>query len=407
MAEDEQHEHRDHRPAAKEQRSEDETPDAPEEVLASSVERQRSTGEDLRGSAIAEQYTQLHPGVRFPDPDYGQRLLRSIDPAVFERAASVFNGSAAIQSMVTALEAAGKFPDSGIARMLSQIGRSSEQVARLLPPDSLGNVSSAVQSLADVYARNPALRDLAQSASPALSSSLTSLGKVIAESGIYTKKFFDEEGTLSAFRKMVLDSIGAQPSRYIFTDAAFTGLRTALTEDAEAKVRSLSSLLDADDIASIAQRALTAIPYDTLASAYERLEDADLDDDDDEFEGAAVRALREVDEHYDPDAPSTAEQIAATQAFLRLVVALRPDLSDDPALREKVKWVARGGGAVFCIFLLIYYAPVFYALGTLLFILEFGKSSGDIADRALSPGAYREQQDADSDKDQDSGKDDD
>lgn len=130
-----------------------------------------------------------------------------------------------------------------------------------------------------------------------------------------------------------------------------------------------------------------------VVEAASRLKTTDHDLDEEEFEEVASQALREVDEDYDPDLPPTSQQMAATEALVQLLVALRPDLSDDPIFRRRVAWVSGSGGALAGLALLMFYPPVFAAVGTLFVFVSIVQGTQKGADRLIAPSAHKKTQD--------------
>lgn len=115
-----------------------------------------------------------------------------------------------------------------------------------------------------------------------------------------------------------------------------------------------------------------------------------------EFEEAALQAASEVDEDFDPDSPPTPEEIKASDALVRLVIQLRPDISNDLALRRGAKWMTKSGGLLLYSYLYFFHTQVFVHFTVLVFILSTTNSGSDIVDRILAPSAYKDDDESDS-----------
>ncbi|MCB2176142.1 MAG: hypothetical protein KQH57_10075 [Actinomycetales bacterium] len=216
----------------------------------------------------------------------------------------------------------------------------------------------------------------------------SALSQVVEASSIYTKTLFDSIGAGSAMAQIASEAMSGAIGSLI-DSPAYVGLRSTLYDDATfSGLHSFMEQTDLSGLASLAQRALGDVPLGALEEAAARLRSEDLDEE--EFEDAAIQALRETDEDFDPDAPPTPEEVAATEAFVQLLMLLRPDLTDDPALRKRVRWVGRGGGALVGVYLLVFHLPVFAAVGTLLILLGFANGGGNVIDRISSPSAYKD-----------------
>lgn len=386
------------------------------EEYAKAAEEARET---LRGTSIAEQYLRLNPHHQSL---MSEEMLGSTRYAqqIAGQLARNYGAGSALQSTVTALESAGKFPDSGVRQMLSQIGEISDQIARMNAP-AIGSVSAAVQSLADVYAKNPALLDLgktsaiaanAMSGNPALTSGVSGIVRMIAESGLYTRSLIEQEGTVSALQKMINETSAGQrladlyaqqyPDPNLGTVGALQQMinqasggnrlaelyaqavgEDATVEDLDDDLARLSEDLNADDIAGLTQYALEDAGFETRALFYQRLEEA-APEDLDAFERLAKEALEE--EGVEEDLDAAVPYLAPREALLALFLAQRPDISDDPQLHRRIRRYVGGSGIFFYAYLRIFNPGFFVFLGTLLEVLGLTALLMTATDRTVARG---------------------
>lgn len=372
--------------------------------ISQATEASRVAQRALDTTSLSERYAGLVPSLGIPKPE---SLLRSTAHAasIAERLASTHDMGAlarlAMPSNVTADLLASMrvwdqaVPESGaLSEMIKQIGESATHVFKAQGLANSPAIARIAESLG-TWEQSSALGNLAHAASLASVSAAgggSALNVLVEESALYTRSLFENTGISAAMERLARQSTSGAFASLLDTPA-YESLRTSLRDDSTfAGLHSLMEQTDFSSIASLAQGALGSVPLGALQEASARLGSVDPDLDEDEFEEAAIRALREVDEDFDPDVPPTPEDMAATEALVRLLIALRPDLSDDPVLRKQANWFARGGGAVLGVYLFMFHSPVFAALGTLVLILGFAKSTGDVADRLLAPGAHEADQ---------------
>lgn len=368
--------------------------------IGQATEVSRVAHRALDTTSSSERYAGLVPSLGIPRPEgllrstahaasIAERLASTHDMSALARLAMPSNVTADLLTSMRVWDQA--VPESGaLSEMIKQIGAST---TNLLKAPGLAN-SPAIARIAESLGtseQSSALANLAQAtslASAAAAGGGTALSVLVEESALYTTSLFENVGVSAAMERLAGQSTSGAFASLLSTPA-YESLRTSLLDDSTfAGVHSLMEQTDFSSIASLAQGALGSVPLGALQQASARLGSVDPDLDEDEFEEAALRALREVDEDFDPDVPPTPEDMAATEALVRLLIALRPDLSEDPVLRKQANWLARGGGALLGVYLLVFHSPVFAALGTLVLILGFAKSAGDVEDRLLAPGAH-------------------
>lgn len=133
-----------------------------------------------------------------------------------------------------------------------------------------------------------------------------------------------------------------------------------------------------------------------VADVASRISEINPDLNVEEFEEAALQAASEVDEDFDPDSPPTPEEIKASDALVRLVILLRPDISNDLVLRSGAKWVTKGGGFMLFYYLYTFHPQAFTHLAALMFVLSTTNNGSNIVDRFLAPSAYKDDEEPDS-----------
>ncbi|MBD7951224.1 hypothetical protein [Oerskovia rustica] len=188
-------------------------------------------------------------------------------------------------------------------------------------------------------------------------------------------------------REMMRDLFPGYRAASIVGALATQGSRTA---DA-ASARVIQQLV-ADPIADTSALEEMTPALRLAADVASRLTSTDEELDEEQFEEVANQVAREVDEDYDPDLPPTPDEMAASKALVQLLIALRPDLSDDPQFRRRVAWVSGGGGVVVSTAMIMSYPPAFALISTLLVIVSIVKGFQNGADRLVAPGAYKKPQ---------------
>jgi len=104
------------------------------------------------------------------------------------------------------------------------------------------------------------------------------------------------------------------------------------------------------------------------------------------FEEATSRLLSEVEEDHELDVTQSAEELTAREALVELLIALRPDVSDDPDLHRNLRRYIGRSGVVFYLYLRVFYPGFFMALGTLLEMLGLYSLLLAVTDHTVARG---------------------
>ena len=282
-------------------------------------------------------------------------------------------------------------PDSALSRMIREVGETTSRIATQMAPRWSDGTYRAVNAAANnLVNQNPALEAASRSVidtvyKAGLTGDDSPLSKLIAESSIYTKALFEKQGVSGALQHMINEST---------RDFGYMRSMMQIDDQTRGVLRSVSDQISASDISTLAQRAIGNVSYETLSAAYARLQEAGQIDEDN-FEEKAVEALREVDEDYDPDAPPAAEELTSREALVALLIALRPDLSDDPARMRKMTLLAAGSGPLFYYYFMFFFPGVFLALHTLFEMIGVATVTAGGAKWLLTPGIRTEAQEPD------------
>ncbi|WP_448062310.1 hypothetical protein [Cellulomonas hominis] len=373
--------------------------------------------ESLRGTSIAEEYLRLNPHRQSLVSEETLGSMRYAQQKMAGQFASTYGASSAIQSMVGALDAIARHPDSGTSRMLSQMGRASELVARMVPPESLSNLSAGVQSLASIYASHPAF-----------TSGLSGMSRLLAESSLYTRRLINSEGTVGALQKMINETRADQQLARLYSEqhhdptqgtvgalqqmvneesarrSRLADLYEQMTSDSVTKDETLEDLdddlvrrsedldddlvrlsedLSLDDLAGLTEYALRDAEFDTRASFYQRLEEA-APEDLDEFERIAKEVLEEeglLEELEGGDSESP--DITPRQALLALAVAQFPDITIGREERKRIDLYVQGTGVLFYAYIRVFQPGFYIFLATLLELLGLMSVLRIVNNRAL------------------------
>lgn len=163
-----------------------------------------------------------------------------------------------------------------------------------------------------------------------------------------------------------------------------SGLRSSLYADpATGFYNRVTERVSLSDLTSAAQGMLAGKPMESLDAIYERLVLDDIEDEDG-FEEAASRVLSEVEED-DVTAPSE-EDLTSREALVQLLIALRPDVSDDPDLHRNLRRYVGGSGLLFYLYLRVFHPQFLMALGMLLEMLGLYALMVTITDHAVAGG---------------------
>ena len=111
--------------------------------------------------------------------------------------------------------------------------------------------------------------------------------------------------------------------------------------------------------------------------------------DDNRFEEAVEAALLEVEPDSDLASPATEEDLSARRALIELLSALRPDLTGDPDLSQKISRYAGASSVVFYGYLYYFQQDLFGMMRVYLEMVGLGSIISGAMHRLSAPKQRR------------------